>query len=484
MIRFLFFNFFIRTLGLFLSLSSTVHANPNSHEFKPSDAGPVFGSKLNQTKIAELLRKKNQNKLVRSTLSTNATHNSEGPGRSGGGNSIFAQAELLDQKETHSNTPILDWEKIPIFKKMKSKLKMYPELQAYLTQAFNSKQWYMTNQKIDVKGCLNATLNGINESASVIACQWEQRGLINQKYFNALSRDDQKIQLLIHEGLVHHMVVSLNRLEKLSSKGHVDQQQESMEFFIHKISKRILDLDFNNIYELNDELKANGFPIIINHKDYEEMAEQFYGLRLQDIFAGAKERAELMENIYQKAHSVDMSTLAQKYGSKACFIKTDGYSVPGFYSGAMISIDELFPSAQFALFPAKGQLQDEELIRRSIEQVFLETGVNIPLKLENSHWVGNVEVDVRKKFEVALKALKDPELIQSMEDFLKKQLGVNGLNLHQKIKLSIRSIKNNAISEYVIFKRELINLEKPNEVMTDYVSGQLIAFPKCLEKFQ
>jgi hypothetical protein len=410
----------------------------------------------------------------------------EGPGRSGGGNGIFKaqpKGALLDSVETANMVPIKSWkDEVPAFERLKKRLRKFPDLQAYLLNVLEEKPWYWTLQSLDEQSCYNATLGGPQKDVQIVACQWEDHGVMSAQRLQGLSPDAQE-QLLVHEGLVNHMVVTLNKLDKMAKKSSVDKRQQTVEFEIHRISSKIMAGQYKNMVELNKELDKIEMPLVMTEQDQKKLESADGGIRAKEIYLGGREKTEMMKRRFESAKPVDIAAMSAVMGNEACFLSADGYSVPGYFSGAYLKLDEMFPAATFSVYAFRDIELEKTILSRSMEMIFEQKSMLIPLEKRDGDLSGAAEIRPQALFDEMFRKIKDPATRAQVEEIMrKKNPGIN-FDAIRRIRLTIRALGEiKGIEQYLIFRREVFIYDGTRFKLEteDFMAGKMMPYPACL----
>lgn len=410
----------------------------------------------------------------------------EGPGRSGGGNGVFGpeSGELLDAQESANKIRIQNWnQEIPAYGRVQKRLLKFPDLTAYILDVLQTKPWYWTNTPINIHSCLNATIEGGNKDLKTVACQWQDRGVISKPLFNALSASAQE-QLLIHEGLVHHMVQALNTWDQNLPKSQVDQRQAEIERGIHGLSTQIMKGQFQKISEINLQLRELGLPLIVTEKDKKDLAESTRGATPADVYVGAREKTELMKKRFSSGKAPALKDLRRLYGDRACFEQKDGYNIPGYYAAGYLKLDEMFPGAIFSVFPFREVTVSEKDLKDAFKNMIENSVSLMPMEISDGELTGMTEVNMPEILKQMFQGIQDPKMIEQAKEALRKQYPGLDLETPRRIRLRVRTLgAAEKEGQYVIFQREIFFNKGSGYQLSseDYIAGLLKPYPRCLD---
>lgn len=423
--------------------------------------------------------------LLASSLASGAPLR-EGPGRSGGGNGVFdttGSGELLDSHESATRVQIRDWkQEIPALERTRKRLSSFPDLRAYLLDVLETKPWYWTQSSINTKSCFNATVDGNSKDLKAVACQWQDHGVISKSLFAALSSSAQE-QLLIHEGLVHHMVNTLNNLDQKLPKVEVDRRQAKIEMGIHRLSTQIMKGQFQKVSQINQQLKDLGLPLIVTEKDKKDLADSTKGATPADVYVGSREKTELMQRRFASGKTPVLKDLRRLYGPQACFVQKDGYNIPGYYVAGYLKLDEMFPGAIFSVFAFREVTVLESELKDAFKNMIENSISLIPMEATDQGLVGVTEVNMPETIKQMFRGIDDPKLIEQAKEALRKQYPGMDLETARRIRLSVRTIgAAEAEGQYLIFKREIFFDKGDGYKLNseDYIAGLLKPYPGCL----
>lgn len=424
---------------------------------------------------------------ARSTLAS-AKGQLEGPGRSGGGNGVFNEAKnnsrILDAVESAETKLIKNWTtEVASFKALQKRLSPFPDLQAYLLDVLDAKNWYWTTASLDVESCYNSSLLKSRKGLQVVACQWQDHGVISKQRFEQLSTADQQ-QLLIHEGLIHHMVQTLNRLDQQLSRSEVDRRQQTMELGIHQLSTEIFQGHFKKTLDLNRSLRSLGLPMLLTDADKQKAIKLDKGALPIDLYAGGREKTELMRVRFETSSPVRLSALQKQFGKEACFFQKDGYNVPGYFASGYLKLDEFFPSAIFSVFPFREIQASEDMLKQGLKHMYSQGAGLIPLQYQAGNLTGLVEVNLETIFKQMFGEAPDAVTRDEAREIILKQLPGADIDKPRRTKLEIRSLGPiTPEGQYIIFKREIF-ISDGNKFISsgaDYIAGELKSYPNCLD---
>lgn len=413
----------------------------------------------------------------------------EGPGRSGGGNFETADSssiKTLDQQESDAKISITDFRaQWPGFEKFQALLQeqsrtLTPEIREFISSTYTEKKWFIVNRDISFQLCENGTFLEIASTHKKVGiCQFADFAFVSQEVLQQLAASDDltQISILIHEGLVSQMLKTLDLYDQHISADQVDEIQKRTEILVHQMSVDLAKNKYTTLSDLNGDLRKAGISQLFSQGEKDEMrtgnnADRIY--LAKDYYLGAKEKLEILKNIFDGASSLSIAQLKNKYGEEICIANRSGFSVPGYWLGAYVRLDETIPE----IFETVQIVRDlpPQLNKVLFLKSFIEKTALTPMQFKQGQWVGKLSISMDDLRRMAESMPLDETARKAFEENLNFQMS---LGKTRTIFLEPRLTSEGAL----IIKRSVYAGDKGPEHLldVDYAMGAIKSYPQCTE---
>ncbi|HWU44342.1 MAG TPA: hypothetical protein VN132_12915, partial [Bdellovibrio sp.] len=246
---------------------------------------------------------------------------------------------------------------------------------------------------------------------------------------------------------------------------------------VHQMSVDLAKNKYTTLSDLNGDLRKAGISQLFSQGEKDEMrtgnnADRIY--LAKDYYLGAKEKLEILKNIFDGASSLSIAQLKNKYGEEICIANRSGFSVPGYWLGAYVRLDETIPE----IFETVQIVRDlpPQLNKVLFLKSFIEKTALTPMQFKQGQWVGKLSISMDDLRRMAESMPLDETARKAFEENLNFQMS---LGKTRTIFLEPRLTSEGAL----IIKRSVYAGDKGPEHLldVDYAMGAIKSYPQCTE---